>query len=274
MKSSADYVVIKQFYEGDDIGFANYLYKHYYYIVDKFYDKNNGVISRENLEKVLIGAISNYIYKEYYNSNPSRFIHNCFINYEKKYLNNNSKEKWNLLEKKAINSDIKAREEIFNSFISIMDRKSVEIYNNTNFQSNYLYSIDDIKQMIYLEMWVFINEYFDGENKDKHLSRYFNKHLNEVCNKIHNCINNNSEDIKTLDNVNYKDTYFIKSIENKDILDNISSKLTDKEKIMLGYLRQGYTYEYATTQVGLKKQSISGLNNKIRKLVHKNGIKW
>ena len=274
MKSSADYVIIKQFYEGDDIGFANYLYKHYYYIVDKFYDKNNGVISRENLEKVLIGAISNYIYKEYYNCNPSSFIHTHFINYEKKYLNNVSKEKSNLLITKAFGKDIKAREEIFNSFIGKMDSKSVEIYNNTNFQSNYLYSIDDIKQMIYLEMWIFINDYFDGENKDKHLSRYFNKHLNQVCNKINNCINNNSEDIKTLDNVNYKDSYFINSIENKDILDNISAMLTDKEKIMLGYLRQGYTNKFAAFQMGLTSQSITGMNNKIRKFVKKKNIKW
>ena len=273
MKSSADYVVIKQFYEGDDVGFANCLYKHYYYIVDNFYNKNNGVISKKNFEKVLIDAISNYIYKGYYNCNPSSFIHTRFINYEKKYLKNVSKEKSNLLIIKAFNNDTKAREEIFNSFISIMDSKATQVY-NSNSKSECLYSIDDIKQMIYLEMCIFINDYFDGENKDKHLSRYFNKHLNQVCNSINNSINNNSNAISSLDIVSYNDSYFVNSIENKDILDIISNMLVDKEKIMLGYLRQGYTYEKAAAQAGLKKQSVSVMNNKIKKLARKNGIKW
>lgn len=273
MKSSADYVVIKQFYEGDDIGFANYLYKHYHYIVDNFYNKNNGVISKKSFEKVLVDAISNYIYKDYYNSNPSRFIHNCFINYVKKYLNNDSKQKWNLLVEKAFNNDTKAREEIFNSYISIMDRKATHVYNNYS-KSNCLYSIDDIKQIVYLEMWIFINSFFDGDNKDKYLSRYFNTKINHICNSINNSINNNSNDISPLDNVSYKDSYFVNSIENNDTLDIISAMLTDKEKIMLGYLRQGYTYEYTAAQVGLKKQSVSLMNNKIKKLVHEKGIKW
>ena len=273
MKSSADYVVIKQFYEGDDAGFANYLYKHYYYIVDNFYNKNNGVISKKNFEKVLIDAISNYIYKEYYNSNPSRFIHNCFINYEKKYLNNDSKQKWKLLVEKAFNNDAKAREEIFNSYIIIMDSKAIQVYNN-NSKSECLYSIDDIKQMIYLEMWIFINRFFDGANKDKYLSRYFNTKINHICNSINNSISNNSNDISPLDNVRYNDSYFVNSIENNDTLDIISSMLADKEKVMLGYLRQGYTYEKAAAQVGLKKQSVSLMNNKIKKLARENNIKW
>lgn len=275
MKSSTDYIILKQFYEGDDLEFAKYLYKHYYYIVDKFYDKNNSVISKEDFEKVLIESISKYIYKEYYNCNPSKYIHNCFINYEKKYLNSISKEKINLLVTKAYNKDIKAISELFNSFISIMDSKSVEVYNNTNSTSDYLYSIDDIKQMIYLEMWIIINNFFDRNNKDKYLSSYFNTHLNQLCNIISNCININSNDtISTLNNVYYKDSYIVNSIENNDILDNISSMLTDKEKFIFGYLRQGYTYEYAANQVGLDRRSVNQMMNKIKKLVKEKDIKW
>ena len=270
MKSSADYVVLKGLYDGDDIGFASYLYKHYYYIVDKFYDKNNGVITKDNLEKVLIKSISEYIYKDYFNCNPSSYIYNCFINYEKKYLNKLKNDRYNLLIDASFNNDINARHEIFYSFMSIMDKKALEIYSKFNNSVD----VDDIKQMIYLEMWEFINRFFDLDNKNKYLSRSFNRCLNQASDRIINTISKKYDDITNIDNVYYNDSYFVECIENKNILDVISNRLSDKEKIMFNYLRKGYTYEDAANEALLKRQSVGEMNNKIRKLVNVKGIKW
>lgn len=266
MKNTINYAMIKDLYGGDLTKIASYLYKHYYYIVDKFYNKNNGAITKDKLERVLIKSISEYVCKDYFNCNPSSYIHTSFINYEKKYKCSLKQDNWELIINKAFNKDIKAREEVLKSFMSIMDYKSIQLNNSQ-------YEIDDIKQMIYLEMWIFINKYFDSDNKDNNLSLKFHNYLNRVCDKINNS-NINSFCDANINNIYYSDSYFIERVENNCILDDISKMLSDKEKAVLNNLRKGYTYEDTAKKVGLTKQSVGNMNNKIRTLVKKKDIKW
>ena len=281
MGKIVNYAMIKDFCEGDEVKIASYLYKHYYYIIDKYLARNKGIISKEELEDSLIKVISEYVCKENYNCNPSKYIHSFFDNFEKKRQNHYKREKSNLLLEKAY-TDESARKELFLSVIDTVDKKGFEIYNdylnylkkNNNFSRNQvLITIDDIKQMMYLEVWNFFNQFFSNDNRDKYFRMYFSSALCGICNKVNNYMYNLISDnsIISIDNVYYNNS-FVNRIETGEILDIISEELPDKFKLILGYLRQGYTYEYAGSQVGLTRSRANHINKKIKKIVYEKKI--
>lgn len=249
-----------------------YLYNNYYYIVDKIYERNDKKIDRESIEYKLKEIITTYVCTADNRINPSKYIHDIMKRFENTYKHKEIKKKEYELISKAYTGDINARKQIFNNNILKIDKKAEEIYikhNNTQIE------LDDIKQMMYLDIWIFVNRFYDKENKGCYFSVALMNQLNYLCVKVDNYINNNYNlDFIDIESVKYSDSNFINSLENKETLDYISSFLPDKYKFVLGYLRQGYTYEYAGSMVGLDRQSVNNIKNKIKKISKKNGICW
>ena len=207
-----------------------YLYNNYYYIVDKIYERNDKKIDRESIEYKLKEIITTYVCTADNRINPSKYIHDIMKRFENTYKHKEIKKKEYELISKAYTGDINARKQIFNNNILKIDKKAEEIYikhNNTQIE------LDDIKQMMYLDIWIFVNRFYDKENKGCYFSVALMNQLNYLC-----------------------------------------SFLPDKYKFVLGYLRQGYTYEYAGSMVGLDRQSVNNIKNKIKKISKKNGICW
>ena len=152
------------------------MYNHYYYIVDKVYERNNNSIAKEVIDEKFKSAIIKYVLSSDHSLQPTMYIYNYMYALENhfKYIEKkNDKEE---LETNARNGDIDARTKIFMNYISKIDEKAEEIYINYKKLGNYdfLITLDDIKQIMYLKIWRLLNDYYDKNATDK----YFSIHLN------------------------------------------------------------------------------------------------
>lgn len=180
-----DYNKYKKMYNKDEI--KDYFYNHYYYIVDKFYIKNKGLISKEDIEFCLRQGIMDFINNE--NDNPSRYIHNRIKSLEYSYNSKKSKkEKYELL-KKAFLGDMEARKKLFFKHADKIDKRIIDIYET---YTDYDLALDSLGISLYQDMWNFINRYFDSDNKGCYFSTRFTNQLNSSTSKV---MRNISKDI-------------------------------------------------------------------------------
>lgn len=268
------YKIIKEKYKDTD-ELVEYLYNHYYYIVDKIYERNNKKIDRNFIDYKLKEILTQYVCDVDNKVSPSKYIHDIMKRFENSYKHLELRKKEFELIIRAYAGDINARQQIFKNNIDKINKKAEEIYMKYNNKVQTELELDDIKQMMYLDIWIFENRFYDKENKGDYFSVALMNQLNYLCTKLDKYINKkNNISFIDIEKVKYSDSYFINSLENKETLDSISTFLSDKYKFVLGYLRQGYTYEYAASMVGLDRQSVNNIKKKIKKISKENDIKW
>ena len=186
-----NYENIKKLYNENGNEILEILYYHYYFIVDKIYDRNNGQIDRKLLENCLRETINSYIIDGYKSFNPSNFIHVKMYKYEKKYILNKFNE-YELINK-AYSGDMDARYKLFLSFTSRIDEVAQIIYANIiNNIGNINYTLDDIKKILYKDIWNLINRFYDRENKGLYLSTAVSGRLRDLSIRINKYIENNN----------------------------------------------------------------------------------
>lgn len=174
--------------------------------------------------------------------------------------------------KRAYTGDINARQTILLIYISKIDEKAIELYNSSAYSS--LYTLDDIKQSMYLDMWRFINRFFNKKNKDISFLNRFDGYLNKICRNINNKINNsNDNDFAEINNVSYSNSYFVESIESSDMLDIISTFLTDRVGTALKYFRQGYINKEVAELMQVSNTRVGEMKNKIKQIVKENNLR-
>ena len=266
MKKRMNYNKIRQSYNDNIEKIIDYLYEYYYYIVDKVYDMSNGDIKKEELEKYLKDILIKYSERETTDNNISRYIHNKM----KLFLCKQKRKKKNELVKRAFKNDYNARSEIFTSYVYRMDDKANELYNEY-LNNQTIISIDDIKQMLYLEMWNFVNKFFDSKSLNDSFGMWFDLALNKTSIKLINYIKKQKQNT-SIDNLYYSDIYFIEAVEVKEIYKIIEKELPDKFKIVLNMLRDGYTYEEASQEIGFTRARAGQINDKIKKIVKKKDL--
>ena len=200
MNMRMNYDTIKKHYDlyGDEIKYLVYI--HYYPIVEKIYLKNNGEITKNDLEVELKKIIDSYIAEGNRSTNPSKYIQDKMNQYESKYYLDKEKKIGAELINKAYNGDINIRYEIFKTCLNVIDNKAVIIYNNlVNNSINNTYTLDDIKQTLYNDIWLLINRFYDRENRGLKLKTAVSVRLRDLSIRINKYIeNNNVEGLKTL----------------------------------------------------------------------------
>ena len=267
-----NYFKLREMYNDEDL--INFLHNHYYYIVDKVYYRNNGTIEKELIELKLKELIKKYINDVNKSINPSKFFHDRIVCFENVLKNDELKDKQLQLIKKAYLNDINARQQIFMKKIDKIDKKAEELYSTMGNVA--LITLEDIKQIMYLDMWKFTIKFYDKENTGIYFSTEFMKHLNNLSNRISNYLNKElliQENIN-IENVKYSDSYFVDSIENKQVLDIIAQELDDKYRTVFESLRRGDTYEYAGSQIGVTRSRVNTMNNRVKRIVKEKKIEW
>lgn len=262
-----DYNSIRPNYSNHIEELIDYLYEYYHYIVDKFYETNSKDIKKEDFEKYLKDILIKYVEKESTDNNISRYIHNRM----KLFIHRQKRNKKSELIKKAFENDYSARCKIFTNNTYRMDEKAIELYNEY-LNNQTIISIDDIKQMIYLEMWNFINKYFDSKSENDSFGMWFDLGLTRTSIKVINYLKNQKQN-NSLDNLYYNDTYFIETLEIKEMYKTIEKELPDKFKIVLNLLRDGYTYKEASQVIGFTRSRAGQINDKIKKIVKEKDLK-
>lgn len=246
----------------------DYLYEYYHYIVDKFYEINSKDINKKDFEEYLKDILIKYVERETTTTNNiSGYIHkkmHLFVCMQKR-------NKKNELVKRAFANDYSARCEIFTNYIYRMDEKAIELYNEY-LNNQTIISIDDIKQMIYLEMWNFINKYFDSKSENDSFGMWFDLGLTRTNIKVTNYLKNQKQN-NSLDNLYYSDIYFVEALEIKEIYETIEKELSEKFKIVLNLLKDGYTYKEASQVIGVTRSRIGQINDKIKEIVKKKDLK-
>ncbi len=188
-----NYENIKRHYNlyGDEI--KHLLYIHYYPIIDKIYDKNNGEIDKKLLENCLKDTIASYIIEGNKSRNPSKYIHEKMYKYEREYISNKLKEYRTELINKAYSGDTNVRYELFISCTDRIDDVAIIIYNSIiNKFPNTSYTLDDIKQVLYKDIWNLVNRFYDRENKGYNLKMAVSVRLRDLSIRINKCVENNS----------------------------------------------------------------------------------
>ena len=178
-----NYENIKKLYNENGNEILEILYYHYYFIVDKIYDRNNGQIDRKLLENCLRETINSYIIDGYKSFNPSNFIHVKMYKYEKKYILNKFNE-YELINK-AYSGDMDARYKLFLSFTSRIDEVAQIIYANIiNNIANINYTLDDIKKVLYKDIWNLINRFYNRDNKGYNINISISVRLRDLSIRI------------------------------------------------------------------------------------------
>lgn len=188
-----NYENIKRHYDlyGDEIKYL--LYIHYYPIVEKIYDRNNGKLDKILLENYLKEIINSYVIDGNKSTNPSKYIHEKMYKYEKSYYLNKLKKCQHELINTAYRGDTKARYELFLSCTGKIDDTAQILYNNIiSNMTNINYSLDDIKKVLYQDIWNLINRFYDRENKGLYLSTAVSGRLRDLSIRINKYIDNNN----------------------------------------------------------------------------------
>ena len=266
MKKRMNYSKIRQNYNDNIEEIIDYLYEYYHYIVDKLYEVNSEDIKKEDFENHLKDILIKYVERESTDNNISRYIHNKM----RLFIFKNKRNKKNELLKRAFENDYSARSEIFTNYIYRMDEKAIELYNEY-LNNQTIISIDDIKQMIYLDMWNFINKYFDSKSENDSFGMWFDLSLSRTNIKVTNYLKNQNQN-NSLDNLYYNDTYFIERVESKEMYRIIEKELPAKFKIVLNLLKDGYTYKEASQVIGVTGSRVGQINDKIKKIVKKKNL--
>lgn len=186
-----NYENIKSLYNEHENEVLEILYYHYYFIVDKIYNRNTGEIDRKLLENCLRESINSYIIDGYKSTNPSNFIHAKMYKYEKKCILN--KEHQYELINKAYSGDINARYELFLSCISRIDEVAQVIYTRIiNNMININYTLDDTKQVLYKDIWMLVNRFYNRENKGYNLKMSISVRLRDLSIRINKYVETNN----------------------------------------------------------------------------------
>lgn len=252
------------------------MYNHYYYIVDKVYLRNNNSIAKEIITEKFKRAITKYVLSTNHSLQPAAYIHNYMYSLENHFKYIEKKSIKARLENDAYNGDIEARKKIFINYISKIDEKAEEIYENYKKLGKYdsLITLDDIKQIMYLKIWQLLNDYYDKNATNKYFSIHLNSRLAQVVASINNYINNIDYGcIIGINNVSYSNSYFVDGVEANDTLDIISTYLTDRVKVALTYLRQGYTDKEIAELMEVSGTRVGQMRNRIKEIVKDNNIR-
>ena len=184
---------IKRLYNENGNEILEILYYHYYFVVDKVYDRNNGEIDKKLLEKCLKEIIDSYIIDGYKYTNPSQYIHEKMYKYEKSYCLNKAKKYRTELINNAYNGDVAARYELFLSCISKIDDVAIIMYNSIiNKFPNINYTLDDTRKVLYNDIWMLINRFYDKENNGYNLKTAISVRLRDLSIRINKYIENNN----------------------------------------------------------------------------------
>ena len=154
-----NYNTIKGNYDkyGEEI--LNIMYYRYYYIVLNVFENNQG-IEKRLIEEKLKEILSSYIEEgeKYYN--PSKYIHEKMYKFVNDYKFLKLKEEQNKLISSAYSGDINARKKIFLLNAYRIDNKALEIYNKYANDDSFLLDFNDIKSIMYCDMFRFTNILF------------------------------------------------------------------------------------------------------------------
>ena len=175
-----DYNKYKDMYDIDEI--KEYFYKHYYYIVDKVYLKNNRLIKKEDIELCLKQGIIDFFSTNNDNINPSKCIHGRIASLEKSFKSKKKKKEYYELLKMAYLGDINARKKLFFSHTEKIDKRIINIYET--YLEYDLVSLENLGIFLYQDMWDFVNRYFDSDNKGYYFSTRFSNQLNSTTSKL------------------------------------------------------------------------------------------
>ena len=275
MPKKFNYDILKSEYSDKQI--VELLYNHYYYMVDDFFNNYKGKIDKKEIDEYFKETITKYIFNTNHELKAYKYIYMYIYHFCKRYDQmKNSKEKTETFVK-AFNGDNEARSKIFMSYVEAIDDRAKEIYMNfkKKGKSDILITLDDIKQIMYLYIWESINQFYNTDYTDSYYSTRFNTRLERITEYINKYINKLvSTEFGDIERVNYSDSSFISSIENNDYLNNISLKLNDRYKFVLGYVRQGYTYEEIGDMLGITKQAANLLNEKVKELAIRTNNRW
>ena len=183
-----NYNTIKGNYDkyGEEI--LNIMYYRYYYIVLNVFENNQG-IEKRLIEEKLKEILSSYIEEgeKYYN--PSKYIHEKMYKFVNDYKFLKLKEEQNKLISSAYSGDINARKKIFLLNAYRIDNKALEIYNKYANDDSFLLDFNDIKSIMYCDMFRFTNKFYDRANKEFYFSTSFLTHLRDLTIRIEKHIN-------------------------------------------------------------------------------------
>ena len=99
------------------------------------------------------------------------------------------KEEQNKLINSAYSGDMNARKKIFLLNAYRIDNKALEIYNKYTNDEGFILNFNDIKSIMYCDMFRFTNRFYDRENKGFYYSTYFDTHLRDLTIRIEKHIN-------------------------------------------------------------------------------------
>lgn len=201
-----NYENIKRHYDlyGDEIKYL--LYIHYYPIIDKIYDRNNGELDKKLLENYLKEIIDSYLIDGYKSTNPSKYIHDKMYKYEKSYYLKKLKKYQHELINMAYRGDVNARYELFLSCADKIDDTAQILYNSIiNNMTNINYSLDDIKKILYQDIWNFINRFYEKENKGFNLKTAVSGRLRVLSIRINKYVETNRTAAIEMLKINSKD---------------------------------------------------------------------
>ncbi len=180
MGRTINYNKLKELYNYDEL--INFLYNHYYYVIDKVYIRNDGIIPISTIEECYKNGITEFVSRNDTNANPSKYIHSKLISLEKSCKSKNSKKEYYELLKRAYLGDVGARKKLFFSQTDKIDKKIIDIY-ETYLDYNSI-SLECISFFLYQDMWSFVNRYFNSDNKGYYFSTRFDNQLNATISKL------------------------------------------------------------------------------------------
>ncbi len=180
MGRTINYNKLKELYTEDEL--INFLYNHYYYVIDKIYIRNNEIIPINVIEECYKNGIAEFVSRNNTNENPSKYIHSKLVSLERSCKSKNSKKEYYELLKRAYLDDIDARKTMFFSQCDKIDNKIIDTY-EAYLDSDYI-TLDYISFFLYQDMWNFVNRYFDSDNKGYYFSTRFDNQLNATISKL------------------------------------------------------------------------------------------
>ena len=187
-----NYNNIRDYYEKNGSEILDILYYHYYYIILKIYNNNNKTIAIKLIEDELRNILINYLHNGEKSHNPSKFIHEQMNKFVSNYKFLELKRKDYDLTIEAYNGNKKARGKFFYKESHRIDDKVNEIYDfYTAKDKNFDLIYDDLKCIMYCDMWDFTNRFYDRENKGYYFSTGFITHLRDLSNRVNKYIKNN-----------------------------------------------------------------------------------
>lgn len=180
MGRTINYNKLKELYNYDEL--INFLYNHYYYVIDKVYIRNDGIIPISTIEECYKNGITEFVSRNDTNANPSKYIHSKLISLEKSCKSKNSKKEYYELLKRAYLGDINARKKLFFSHTDKIDKRIINIYET--YLEYDLISLENLGIFLYQDMWNFVNRYFNSENNGFYFSTRFSNQLNSSTSKL------------------------------------------------------------------------------------------